>query len=222
MGDLNRALARAHGQRARRRSSILIATITAALVALAVAATSASAATVLEEHFDASDALPTDWSITDVEGGGPTANVNFWNIIKDPQTFAVTDAYKRLVTLPDSGQLPSPHTAANAAWFGEKQTGTFCGQDADPASQPDKNGCDSQDTFGGNLDTKTIDLSAATAQQGATLHFWSWLEIEAVDSDAFDLMKVFYSTDNGTTWNTSPVQLNPASNPSGAHDQSYG
>jgi hypothetical protein len=102
-------------------------------------------------------------------------------------------------------------------WFGDTTTGTFCGADFSSLPQDSKGGCTSTQRFSGTLTSPPINLGGAPT---ATLHFFSWWEIESVDADAFDVMTVQWSADGGQTWHD-PVTLNPASNPAGAHDQSY-
>jgi hypothetical protein len=147
---------------------------------------------------------------------------NFWHVVNRPQDIHVLspDINPNLVTLPDLGQLPGAHSGENAAWFGQKSTGTFCGSDFQPPTQDAKSGCTSTSPLEGELVSPPINLSSATS---ATLHFWSWFEIEAVDADRYDLMTVDVTTASSPSesdWQNLG-KLNPASNPAGAHDQSY-
>ncbi len=170
--------------------------------------------------------LSESWELGTLDGwtlasarGGP----NYWHVQTDPQTISVYPGINPpLVTLPDAGALPSAFDGNHAAWFGEPQTGTYCGQDfaTNPAnSQPahPKDGCDSSAIPEGELVSPPENLSAASS---AILQFSSWFEIESRNSNAKDTMRVDYSTDNGTTWTSGPA-LNPQANPAGTPDQSY-
>jgi hypothetical protein len=182
---------------------------------------SASASTVLSENWETGTLH--GWSVQDTSGTVDPNNPS-WQILNNPQTISVTNPgiNPNLVTLPDSGSLPAAYDGTHAVWFGDTTSGTFCGADWNtysltPNTTEMKNGCTSREAFSGTLTSPTFSLAGAAS---ATLHFFSWWEIESVDADSFDVMQVEYSTDGGTTW-SSPVQLNPVSNPAGAHDQSY-
>jgi hypothetical protein len=153
------------------------------------------------------------------EGTTPWTTTGFWHVQDHPEGIAVKspDINPNLVTLPDSGQLPSAIEGTHVAWFGEASTGTFCGPDFASVSQASKNGCTSNGAKSGFLTSPPFDLTNATSAQAA---FDAWWEIEAVNADSFDIMEVDYSTDGGQTW-TSAGKLNPPNNPAGAHDQSY-
>ncbi|GAC1434848.1 MAG: hypothetical protein NVSMB51_03050 [Solirubrobacteraceae bacterium] len=181
------------------------------VAALGSMAQSASATTVLSQNWEAG--LGT-WTVQTDSG-----NVA-WHVETHPETHAVVPGINpTLVTLPDSGQLPAAFQGMNAAWFGDPVSGTFCGPDwaTVPDNATPKNGCTSTTPQAGSLISPTVDLTGATS---AIVSFASWFEIESVDADRYDVMTVDYSIDNGVTWITGP-KLNPASNPAGAHDQSY-
>jgi Bacterial Ig-like domain (group 1) len=66
------------------------------------------------------------------EGGAPGWTfTGYWHVKGDPQQQAVLSPSinPALVTLPGSGNLPSAQAGKNIAWYGEDQTGTFCGKD---------------------------------------------------------------------------------------------
>ena len=66
-------------------------------------------------------------------GPGPWTTSGFWRIQPDTQNIRVLspDINPTLVTLAqgDDGSLPAPFPGKQVAWFGEPETGTFCGQD---------------------------------------------------------------------------------------------
>ena len=185
--------------------------------------TAASATTVLgpENWTNGLDG----WTSADTStNDGQTANDPTWQVLNNPQNISVASPgiNPDLVTLPDSGSLPSAYVGTHAVWFGDTTSGTYCGADwntysGTPNTTASKNGCQSREAFSGTLTSPTFSLAGA---QSATLHFASWWEIEAVDANDFDLLQVEYSTDGGGTW-SSPVQLNPVSNPAGSDYQSY-
>jgi hypothetical protein len=203
----------------------LAAALAAALISLAIGVSSASAVdTAFSDNFDGTPD-PHPFTIKNTNGDPADPAFNFWHIVTNPQTIQVKnpDINPNLVTLPDAGFLPSAHSGTKAGWFGQDDTGTFCGNDVDFADQfanEPKSGCDSNDVKSGDFISPAIDLSTGSPTSAA-LHFWSWFEIEATDANAFDLMQVDYSTDNGVTWTGAPVELNPSNNPAGSHDQSY-
>jgi hypothetical protein len=163
------------------------------------------------------------WTVADTSASMNAADP-LWQILNKPQAISVASPgiNPDLVTLPDAGNLPSAFVGTHAAWFGDTTSGTFCGADwntyaGTPNTTASKNGCTSREAFSGTLTSPIFSLANAAS---ATLHFFAWWEIEAVDADTFDLMQVEYSTDGGKTW-SSPVQLNPTSNPAGSSFQSY-
>jgi len=157
----------------------------------------------------------------DFEAGAPGWTFSgFWHIQDHPETISVLnpDINPAMVTLPDSGQLPTAFTGTHLAWFGEASTGTYCGSDFQPANQYPKDGCRSAAPHSGDLVSPTFSLAdAATAQ----LQFESWWEIEAINPSAFDLMQVYYSKDGGSNWRLAK-QLNPQADPTNrTADQNY-
>jgi uncharacterized repeat protein (TIGR01451 family) len=149
----------------------------------------------------------------------------FWHVQNHPETISVLapDINPDLVTLPDAGQLPTAIEGTHSAWYGEPSTGTYCGAISLTFQQPPKEGCASvndQDIGTpnkGDLVSPPFSLAGTTS---AVLHFDAWFEIEAVNADQFDLMKVQYTTDGGSSWHDLGL-LNPPDNPAGAQDQSY-
>jgi hypothetical protein len=196
-----------------RRVAAVMATL---LASWALSAAPAAAAAVFPEGWEGG--MP-GWTATDTSVT-PDANDPSWQILASPQTLAVAPGINpALVTLPDAGSLPAAHGGTHAAWFGDS-TGTFCGTDwatfdGTPNQTDAKNGCASREAFSGTLTSPTFSLQGVSS---ATLHFYAWWEIESVNADAYDLMKVEYTTD-GAEWTS--TTLNPASNPAGTHDQSY-
>jgi hypothetical protein len=163
------------------------------------------ATTVLQEGF---------------EGGAPGWTISgMWHIQDHPEQISVASPgiNPDLVTLPDSGSLPSAYDGTHVAWFGEASTGTFCGSDYQTVSQTPKDGCTSSQVESGDLISPPFSLAGAAS---AEVSFYSWWEIESVNADTFDVMQVDYSTDGGLSW-TSAGKLNPVNNPAGQHDQDY-
>lgn len=190
----------------RGRVAALLVALAAMLVLLGPGSTGAGTP-VLSENFEGTSG-----------GAWIGSDAGFWHIQPTPQVISVIpDINPRLVTLPDSGQLPSAFEGSKVAWFGEASTGTFCGSDYATVTQADKNGCTSTGAKSGSLTSPPFDLTNAASAQVA---FEAWWEIEAVNADGFDIMEVDYSIDGGTNW-TKAGQLNPPNNPAGAHDQSY-
>lgn len=158
----------------------------------------------------------------DFESGAPgwTADGQF-NLIQNPQNFAVLNPTinPTLVILPDPGNLPSAFSGAHAWWFGQTETGTFIGTGWDSITQTPLNGGTSLNPQSGSLISPAIDISGVTHAQ---LRFRTWWEIEGVDVDAYDLMHVEISTDNGTSFD--PLGrglLNPLNDVDGEPWKSY-
>lgn len=198
---MQRAIGR-NGRRTRRGA--LLAAAVLALAALALPA-SALADTALEQDFESGL-------------GGWTAD-GLWHVETSPQAISVLSPQvnPNLVTLPDAGGLPPAHQGSSVAWFGDRSSGTFCGNAAHVSSgQAPKNGCSSSGTQAGSLTSPAFDLSRAVSAQ---IEFWSWWEIEGVDADRFDVMTIEYST-NGSTW-TEAGKLNPSDDANAEHHEPY-
>jgi hypothetical protein len=86
---------------------------------------------------------------------------NFWHVEANPQNDLIKtpDINPNLVQLApgDNGHLPSAFEGTHVAWFGEKGTGTFCGEDfissgVDPNNAlASLNGCTSNGVEEGTL-----------------------------------------------------------------------
>jgi hypothetical protein len=66
------------------------------------------------------------------EGAAPGWTfTGYWHVKGDPQQQSVLSPSinPALVTLPDGGNLPPAHNGKRIAWYGEDETGTFCGRD---------------------------------------------------------------------------------------------
>jgi len=117
-----------------------------------------------------------------------------------------------MVTLPDDGYLPLAHSGNGLWWFGEAATGTFIGSDFDPM-QGSLTGGASTKVQSGMMVSPPISL---TKSSKAFLSFWTWWEIEAVQSHSYDRMRVEVSSDGGSTWNDLGAGLlNPVNNENG-------
>src|SRR3954468_23533911 len=120
----------------RRRALIRAAGALAAFSLLLV--TSARADAPLTQGFE--DGAPA-WTTT-----------GMWHVQSNPETVAVVPAIaQRLVLLPDDGRLPAAFQGARVAWFGEAETGTYCGADFTTIKQTPQNGCTSTRVEGGAL-----------------------------------------------------------------------
>ncbi|MBI3977289.1 MAG: DUF11 domain-containing protein [Chloroflexi bacterium] len=155
----------------------------------------------------------------DVESGpNGWTPTGFWHVITDAQTLRViSDINPSLVTLPDDGALPAAFSGRASWWYGQDSTGTFCGDDFRSIGQSSKNGCTSKAANAGDLISPAFDFAGLVS---ATLHFKTWWEIEGVDTDRFDMMEVYASTDGGVLWNH-VGKLNPLNDPNGSHWQAY-
>lgn len=127
-----------------------------------------------------------------------TADGQF-NRIQNAQNFQVLNPAinPTLVLLPDDGHLPGAFSGQRMWWFGETATGTFIGPGWDTIPQFPLNGGTSVETQTGSLISPAIDLTGVSQ---ASLRFQTWWEIEGVDVDAYDLMYVEISLDNGATF----------------------
>jgi len=144
----------------------------------------------------------------------------FMHLITNPQRIQVLtpDINPRLVLLPDSGKLPIPHSGVAAWWYGEDSTGTFIGNDFD-RTQPPLSGGTSRKANSGTLISPPIDLTKTAT---ATLTFYTWWEIEGVNSDQFDVMLVEVSVDGGISFQLlGSGALNPLNDPNGASWKAY-
>lgn len=141
------------------------------------------------------------------EDGAPAwSATGMWHVQADPQTVSVIPAIAgQLVVLPDAGALPAAVQGSHAAWFGEAATGTYCGADFATVRQTPQDGCTSAGVQQGTLTSPSFSLEGVGA---AFLVFRAWWEIEAVNADIADQMRVEYSADGGATW-TSAGLLNP-------------
>lgn len=190
-------------RRSRRRGAL--AALVAALVTCTAPAV-ANAAPLWQTGFEGG--LPAGWTAT-----------GLWHVQSNPQTISVSPAINpALVTLPDTGGLPTAFEGNSVAWFGDASSGTFCGSaDWVSSGQTPKNGCSSQGTQTGSLTSPSFSLVGALSAQ---VEFQSWWEIEGVDANAFDLMHVEYSTNGGGTW-TEAGRLNPSDDPNAEHYEPY-
>jgi PKD repeat protein len=74
---------------------------------------------VADIDFDASSDLPTGWTAT-----------GFWRVQQNPQAVSIAPGINpQLVTLGagDDGSLPAAFSGSGIAWFGQPETGTYCG-----------------------------------------------------------------------------------------------
>jgi len=87
--------------------------------------TSAGATPAIAETFE--NGIPGTWQVDGPSGpGGP-----FWQVPPNPGGVSVKnpEINPNLVTLPDSGALPTRPGGGLYAWFGNTDSGTFCGPD---------------------------------------------------------------------------------------------
>lgn len=174
------------------------------LVAMLVFAAGARADAPLSQGFE--DGAPA-WSGT-----------GMWHVQSQPQTVSVAPAIAdQLVALPDDGALPSAIEGSHVAWFGEAATGTYCGADFATVKQTPQDGCTSTQVQRGTLTSPSFSLRGVGS---AYLVFRGWWEIEAVNADIADQMRIEYSTDDGATW-TAAGSLNPLDPSWGGKHQSF-
>jgi hypothetical protein len=129
-----------------------------------------------------------------------------WHVQADPETVSVVPAIRdELVTLADGGSLPAAVAGSHVAWFGQAITGTYCGDDFESVKQTPSDGCTSTAAQSGTLTSPSFSLAG---RGSAYLAFRAWWEIEAVQADVADLMRVDVSGDGGTTWQPAGM-LNP-------------
>jgi hypothetical protein len=153
------------------------------------------------------------------EDGAPAwTATGMWHVQADPQTVSVIPAIAdNLVVLPDGGALPAAVEGSSVAWFGEAATGTYCGADFATIKQTPQDGCTSTGVQRGTLTSPSFSLAHVSS---AVLVFRAWWEIEAVNADIADQMRVEYSTDDGATW-VAAGSLNPLDPSWGGWHQSY-
>src|SRR3954468_5970472 len=153
------------------------------------------------------------------EDGAPAwAPTGMWHVQSDPQAIAVAPAIAgQLVKLPDDGRLPAAVDGTRVAWFGEAATGTYCGSDFASIKQTPEDGCTSTRPQRGALTSPSFSLAGRSS---AYLVFRGWWEIEAVNADIADQMRVEYSTDGGASWLLAGT-LNPLDPAWGGNHQPY-
>lgn len=165
---------------------ILAAIIPALMLSsLMVIVTPTAAAVPSSVFFDNFDGVDKGWT-----------HSGFWNKVENPQNLAISAQINpRLVHLPDNGHLPSAYSDGKCYWYGEASTGTFIGSDFNPL-QDDESGGRSMEPNDGWLVSPTVDLSGLTS---VYLSFETWWEIEGVDVDRYDMMKVFVNVSGGSS-----------------------
>jgi hypothetical protein len=165
----------------------------------------------------------TEWTDnfeTDKGWGKTTEHISCgWQRKNNPQTIQ-DSLHPTYVTLPDSGNLPSPKEGNYCYWFGVTLEGTSpegsyvgvqkSGDVADSGGET--SAVTPQVDVGGSLTSPVIDL---TSFAYANLSFWTWWETECVNiATGFDKMSIEISTDSPGfgTWQTIGV-LNPTQDP---------
>jgi hypothetical protein len=129
--------------------------------------TTAGATPATNANFEAGQ--PAGWTFDPASGpGGP-----FWQVPTNPQAISVKspEINPDLVTLPDAGALPPPpvNGGARYAWFGNTDSGTFCGPDY--ALRFDLTGPDTTITSGPPAVTASNDASFNFTASEATSFF---------------------------------------------------
>jgi hypothetical protein len=169
----------------------------------------------------------------DVSGWTTTG---FWHRVTNPQNISVyhtgpaapedppNDINPDLVTLPDTdgsgmAYLGQAFSGQKVFWYGVGDYGCFIDPagNFDPETQTAKNGARSNIPNSGSLTSPSIDLTSAS---DASLHFWTWWEIEGVDANLYDLMFVEISTDDGGSFTTLGT-LNPLNDVNNEHHENY-
>ena len=154
------------------------------------------------------------------EDGAPAwSATGMWHVQDHPEAIAVSPAIAGvLTTFADDGHLPAAVQGSQAAWFGEPATGTYCGADFASLKQTPRDGCTSTQVERGALTSPPFSLAGRDA---AFMVFRAWWEIEAVNADVADQMRVEYSVDGGATWHLTGL-LNPLDPSWGGRHQPYG
>ncbi len=177
----------------------------------------------------------TRFSDTMEAGAGGWTATGFWNLIANPENVhafnvngatadcPTNDINPDLVTLPGTNSsglafLPPAASGTHAWWYGVAAHGTFIGSVfPNGITQACKNGGVSTVFNTGTLTSPSIDL---TGLANATLSFKTWFEIESVDANGFDLMKIQISLDGGSTF-SEIGRLNPSSDVNGLPEQPF-
>ncbi len=166
-------------------------------------------------------AVNLPWVDSLESGAANWTHTGFWHVVTQPQKIEVLSPAinPTLVLLPDSGFLPQAYSGNNAFWYGEDVTGTYIGSDYTTVSQSPLGGGTSASANTGNAITPLINL---VGQKNVLLSFWTWWEIEGVNTNDFDLMHVEVSTDTGASWNDlGRGVINPVNNPNGDYWKAY-
>jgi hypothetical protein len=168
------------------------------------------------------EAVNVPWIDSLESGVEAWTTTGFWHLSFQPDHIEVLNPAinPTLVTLPDSGFLPSAYSGNNAFWYGEDVTGTFIGRDYAQVTQSPLDGGTSSQANTGSAITPPINL---VGQKTPLLSFWTWWEIEGIATSAFDIMYVEASDDSGLTWNPLGRGLiNPLDDDANqAHSKSY-
>ena len=146
----------------------------------------------------------------DFEGGSAgwttsaTTSYCEWNRISDPDLISVdSEIYGDMVDLGDSppAYLPSPHSGNACFWYGNPENGTFIGEpyDDSPWGGSTHSGGVSYERHAGYLTSPILETAALGT---ITLSFWTWWEVECIDVDNYDMMRIQLSSDAGSSWET--------------------
>lgn len=129
-----------------------------------------------------------------------------WHVLDGPQNICLLnpEINPDLITIPDEnpGCLPTANSGTHAWWFGGNARGSYLGDEAELPQNP-KNGGESEI---GKVGSLTTPIFTPTSAEGR-LHFFSWWEIESVDADSFDVLRIVAVDQFGDE--TEVVKLNP-------------
>ncbi len=120
----------------------------------------------------------------------------FWHVHQNAEIYNA--AYPEYVKLAPNdysqGRLPHAYKGSRMAWYGAAESGNFLGEQS-PDDTPLSGGT-SDSPNKGEMTTPVINLWGHTE---ASLHFWSWFEIESVNPNqyGYDKMEIFILTSEG-------------------------
>ncbi|TVQ16308.1 MAG: hypothetical protein EA361_04340 [Bacteroidetes bacterium] len=125
-------------------------------------------------------------------------NTGFWHVHQNTEIY--NSAYPDYVKLApndySAGRIPNAYKGSRMAWYGEAEAGNFMGDQSPNDTQ--LSGGTSVSPNNGVMISPVINLWGHTE---ASLHFWSWFEIESVNPNqyGYDKMEISVLNSNGET-----------------------
>ncbi len=120
----------------------------------------------------------------------------FWHVQQNTEIY--NSAYPEFVKLAPNdysqARIPNAYKGSRLAWYGDTATGNFLGEQS--SYDTPLSGGTSVSPNKGEMTSPVINLWEYTE---ASLHFWSWFEIESVNPNqyGYDKMEVFVLTSDG-------------------------